>query len=185
MADSKDPAEVALKFKQDAEKDDIYGSTSLSDIKAQLLNNKNRPLRRSLTMRDELKSLGIVPSYLVLEIMQEAMTAFKEGRGVSEMGDPGPAYLAIAMRGADTLARYNYASMKAVQITLDEAKKHFDASDPKQLLKAVVDDPFFTDEQREELAKFLEKKKDIKTLKPPPGLPSGNQPIGDKNNGKT
>lgn len=186
MPESKpDPAYAAAELVVEAEGLELVSNTNLGEIKKVLNANKDRPLRRSLTMREELKSLGVVPSYMILEVMQKAMEAFESHRGMSEKGDPGTAYLAIAMKGAETLARYNYASMKAVQVTVEEAKKHFDSSDPKQILQAVLMDPFFTEEQREDLMKQLGTMAEVKereNKKPvEQELPLGIQPVTKEN----
>jgi hypothetical protein len=101
--------------------------------------------KKSLLALYELDKRGIEPIDYLLEVYREAMQAYQSGRGYTDKGDAGPAYLANALNAAKTLASYKYPTLSAMAIKditeLDKAE----ASKPmttKEAIKIMQADPF-------------------------------------------
>ena len=86
--------------------------------------------------------LGINPIECLWECFQEAMKSYKEGRGMSDKGDPGSQYLAVATKAATELASYKHPKLSAIafkDLSDNDTKTPLTTAQAIEILKA---DPF-------------------------------------------
>lgn len=103
---------------------------------------RGTPNRNSLVAMADMERLGINPIEMLLECFQEAMKSYKAGRGVSEKGDPGAQYLAVATKAATELAQFKHPKLSAIAIkdlTENETKTPLTTAEAIEVMKA---DPF-------------------------------------------
>lgn len=96
----------------------------------------------------DLERLGLNPIEMLKEVYDEALKAYRSGRGLTDKGDAGASYLATAKAAASDLASYKHPKLSALAIAdvskeeLAE-KKTLTAQEARDIIKA---DPFYTDE---------------------------------------
>lgn len=92
-----------------------------------------------------MERLGINPIEMLNEVYQEAMQSYKSGRGMSDKGDPGAAYLAQALGAAKSLASFKHPTLSALAIKdmkeLDEAAKTKPLT-TREAIEIIKSDPF-------------------------------------------
>lgn len=103
--------------------------------------------KRSYLAIDELDRLGVNPIERLMKIVEEldqikrtALEAYQTGRGMTEKGDAGPAYLGQAMAATSkksdiytTLAKFKHPTLSAI------ALKEVQQSESEKLTERVVD----------------------------------------------
>ena len=128
---------------------------------------------RSLMASSELERLGINPIEKLHELAQMNIDAFKSGRGWSEKGDSGPAYLANAIRAYLEMAKFKYPTLSAVAIKdLGSGENTKAPMTTARAIEALKADPFAPKEIKE-----IQTESIVEAMKVPmdtPFLPSGN-----------
>lgn len=110
---------------------------------------RGKPNKISLNALTDLDRLGINPIEMLWECYQEAMKSYREGRGMSDKGDPGSQYLAVATKAATELAGYKHPKLSAIAVkdmTESDQRKAITTAQAIAILKA---DPFATKEVQE------------------------------------
>lgn len=90
----------------------------------------------------EMERLGIAPIQMLLDVFNESLLAYRSGRGLTEKGDAGAAYLSVAVTAASKLASFRYPTLSAMaveQIGSDNDKK---VMTTKEAMKVIQQDPF-------------------------------------------
>lgn len=172
MSSTKDPTSATVEaLIKEAES---LGMQGTEQVRTALQTHKGQPLKKSLGMRNEIDQFGISPAHQIMRLALKAEKAADEREKEQLRGkeDSGDRYLAVAGNLWKVIADKYYPSMKAISISLDDdTKAAFDATNPQHVLRAIVSDPFFTNEQREALIKELQ----IKDVTPTEALPIGTQ----------
>ena len=104
---------------------------------------KGLPNKLSMTALADLERLGLNPIEMMKQVFDEAMTAYKSGRGYSDKNDAGTGYLAVAAKMATDLAKFKHPTISGIAIAdlrgQDEAKEPMTT---EQALKIIQSDPF-------------------------------------------
>lgn len=134
---------------------------------------KGIPNKLSMNAILDMDRLGINPIEALWECYQEAMKSYKSGRGMSEKGDAGSAYLAVATKAATELANYKHPKLSAIAVKDMSENTGKSPITPEQAIRALQNDPFAPKEikeiKTEEIIKTMNST--IKT----PSLPFGNE----------
>lgn len=149
------------------------GMQGTEDVRNALQTHKGQPLKKSLSMRHELDRFGLSPAQQLMRLAlkcEKAADAREMIRGGKE--DTADKYYSAAGGLWKAIADKYYPSMKAIQVSLDEdTKKALDFTNPVHILKAILEDPFFTNEKREELLRELA----VRDVTPTAVLPIGTE----------
>lgn len=87
--------------------------------------------------------MGFNPIEELISLQRMAVEAFKTGRGYGETGDAGTAYLAVAVRATETLARFKHPTLQAIAIKdMTEGAEGRVAMNTAEALKVMAMDPF-------------------------------------------
>jgi hypothetical protein len=135
----------------------------------------NRKIKRTLVAHADLERLGANPIEMLVDVYREAMTAFKQGRGLSDKGDAGAAYLGVAGKAAVDLAKFRHPTLSAVAIT--EQTPMGEPMTTKQAINILKSDPFAPQEIKDiDTARIVEA---IDSTISTPFLPPGNDGRAD------
>lgn len=112
---------------------------------------KGHMKRHSFIAHSELERMGINPIEWLADVYLEAMQGYKSGRGITEKGDGGAAWLAVAGKAAADLCSYKHPKLSAIAISdlsKDQARNEREAISTEQAIAIFKADPFATDQIR-------------------------------------
>jgi len=136
---------------------------------------KGIPNKLSMNAILDMDRLGINPIEALWECYQEAMKSYKSGRGMSEKGDAGSAYLAVATKAATELANYKHPKLSAIAVKDMSESDQKKALTTEQAIAIIKSDPFATKEVQQIETRTIVEAMDS-TLK------NQKLPFGDANN---
>jgi hypothetical protein len=105
---------------------------------------KGVPNKRSMLALYEMQEQGVEPIKMLMEVYRRALSSYDECRGLSDKGDSGPAYLAVAQQAASKLASFRYPTLSAVAIKeLSELEKtDHRPINTREAIEILKKDPF-------------------------------------------
>lgn len=92
--------------------------------------------------QNDLERIGANPIEMLNEVYRLSIEAYKSGRGLTDKGDSGASYLAVAGKAAVDMARFKHPTLQAVaiqDITDKQSGKVMTTTDAVNIMKA---DPF-------------------------------------------
>lgn len=95
-----------------------------------------------LCARNKVIAKGQDPIDMLYEVYNEAMEGYRSGRGVSEKGDNGAAYLGAAFSAAAQIARFVYPTISASAVKIDDGTTEKRQLDMKEAISIIAEDPF-------------------------------------------
>lgn len=137
--------------------------------------NKRSFNKRTLLAHHDMERLSLNPIEMLKTIYDEALNAYRSGRGLSDKGDAGAAYLSVAGKAASDLAGYKHPKLSAMAIadfTEDSEKRR--ALTTEEAINIIKGDPFAPEGVR-----AIDTKRVLESLKSTIQIPS--LPMGESN----
>lgn len=102
-----------------------------------------RKNRLNVLAHSDLDRLGANPIEMLVEVYREAMTAYKSGRGLTEKGDNGAQFLAVAGKAAVDLAKFKHPTLSAIAVKdMSEGASEKEPLTTAQAIDVIKSDPF-------------------------------------------
>lgn len=109
------------------------------------------PQKRSYLAIHDMERLGINPIEYLHEVFQESLKAFKDGRGYSDKGDAGAAYLGVAAKCASDLAKFKHPTLSAIALKdMSQSEEGDDkAITTIEAVRILQADPFASEQMKQ------------------------------------
>lgn len=104
--------------------------------------SKGAHSKRSLLALHDMERLALNPIEMLKTVYEEAMSAYKRERGLSDKGDAGPGYLAIAGKAASDLASYKHPKLSAIAIQDFSDDSTTESLTTREAIEIIKSDPF-------------------------------------------
>lgn len=102
-----------------------------------------RPNRANILAHKDLERLGLNPIEMLAEVYKEALAAYRSGRGLTDKGDAGAQYLAVAGKAAVDLAKFKHPTLSAIAVKdATESEKDSRVISTAQAIDIMKADPF-------------------------------------------
>lgn len=125
---------------------EVSVKTARPEVTQQLdwyINDYLKPRTLPTTIKERCEKLGFDPLTQLILIQELAMKAFQEGRGYTDKGDAGAAYLGIAQKATEVILNKIAPNLQALKVDVTKSeelpKKSISA---KAALAALSSDPF-------------------------------------------
>lgn len=107
------------------------------------MKDHRRKNRLNLLAHADLDRLGANPIEMLVEVYREAMTAYRAGRGITEKGDNGAQFLAVAGKAAVDLAKFKHPTLSAIAVKdVSENNSDKEPLTTREAIDVIKSDPF-------------------------------------------